>query len=60
MLRPNPIICFDKEGSWIPAFVGMTYGGIGITPGKQGFTGQAEKGIGMTCKIKGRYRKSIK
>jgi len=52
---------------WIPTFVGMTemgagmtYGGIGITPGKQGFTGQVEKGIGITCKIKGRYRKSIK
>jgi len=30
----------------------MTYGGIGITPGKQGFTGQAEKGIEITCKIK--------
>jgi len=38
----------------------MTYGEIGITLGKQGFTGQAEKRIKITCKIKGRYKESIK
>jgi hypothetical protein len=31
-----------------------------LPQGKQDFTGQAEKGIEITCKIKGRYGESIK